>query len=432
MKRVRLSRRPGFETFRMRLLFRFLYPYFYCKCDIPGELAYGEEPVVFVANHYNVFGPVSFILSAPFISYSWMNENLITPEKTEESLYRGVSEMLPYLKEKRIKKICHALRRLVCGVMRRFGNIPVARDDPSKMMQTIRRSIEVLKEGSNVLIFPETGIPEYSLTSVSEFYSGFASLGAFYHMQTGKNLCFCPVYVDELHHIIRSAEPVYYDGESRNIREESDRVSDLIRERIIALAAVSQGAEKQQRAPKRLGILHLCNILRLLAMIPIAFVLPGKPGTWMLIPYLISQGARILFNATRETVPATNHITCLLSHGISILTDILVLLRFRSDFRMLYLLPGLAANCAVFLVSNSWAFMKTGRCAGTNYFDMLTANLFCGLCVLQIAGIRSVMLLMNVLAIVCLAALFFSSAFCIVFNNRIIREKTEKSRPAAE
>ena len=83
----------------------------------------------------------------------------------------------------------------------------MSRDEPGKMIHTIRKSIEVLKEGNNILIFPETGIPEYSLTSVTDFYSGFASLGAFFQKKTGKPLCFCPVYIDELHHIIRSGEP---------------------------------------------------------------------------------------------------------------------------------------------------------------------------------------------------------------------------------
>lgn len=426
MRIVKLSKRLGFESFGMRLLFRILYPYFHCKCEIPEELAYGEQPVVFVANHYNVFGPVSFILSAPFISYSWVSEDLITPEKTEESLYPGLSNMLPYLREKHVRKLSRFFSRIVCGVLRRFGSIPVSRDEPGKMIRTIRKSIEVLTEGNNILIFPETGIPEYSLTSVTDFYSGFATLGAFYQKKTGKPLCFCPVYIDELHHIIRSGEPVYYDDNGKSIPEQAEAVSDTLRDRINDLAAASRGVEKQQRAPRRLGILHFCTILRMLAVIPIAVFLRREPELPLLILYIISQAARVLFNAVRDTVPATNHMTCLLSHGTSVLTDILVTSRFSSDKGCLILMAALIVNGIVFLSSNYRTFAKTGRCAGTNYFDMLTANLFCILCLLWITGIRLISIVMNILMLSCLVFLVFSGAYCVMFNRRILREKPEE------
>ena len=418
MRNVKLSKRLGFESFGMRLLFRILYPYFHCRCEIPEEMAYGEQPVVFVANHYNVFGPISFILSAPFISYSWVSEDLITPEKTEEALYPGLSNMLPYIREKHVRKLSRLLSCIVCGVLRRFGSIPVSRDEPGKMIHTIRKSIEVLKEGNNILIFPETGIPEYSLTSVTDFYSGFASLGAFFQKKTGKPLCFCPVYIDELHHIIRSGEPVYYDDNGKSIPEQADAISDTLRSRINDLAAASWGMEKQQRAPKRLGILHFCIILRILTIILIAIFLYRKPESPLLILYIISQAGRVLFNAVRDTVPATNHMTCLLSHGISILTDILVISRFSSDKRCFFLMLALIANGIVYLFSNIRTFVKTGRCTGTNYFDMLTSNLFCILCLLKIAGIRLIMIVMNVLVLSCLVSLLFSGAYCVMFNNR--------------
>ena len=333
MRIVKLSKRLGFESFGMRLLFRILYPYFHCKCEIPEELAYGEQPVVFVANHYNVFGPVSFILSAPFISYSWVSEDLITPEKTEESLYPGLSNMLPYLREKHVRKLSRFFSRIVCGVLRRFGSIPVSRDEPGKMIRTIRKSIEVLTEGNNILIFPETGIPEYSLTSVTDFYSGFASLGAFYQKKTGKPLCFCPVYIDELHHIIRSGEPVYYDDNGKSIPEQAEAVSDTLRDRINDLAAASRGVEKQQRAPRRLGILHFCTILRMLAVIPIAVFLRREP-----------ERVDELIRLSTELLRKIHGILC---NGFGFALSVRRLYRGRKHYVKIYNSPSFYAKCAL-------------------------------------------------------------------------------------
>jgi hypothetical protein len=164
----------------------------------------------------------------------------------------------------------------------------------------------------------------------------------------------------------------------------------------------------------------------MLAVIPIAVFLRREPELPLLILYIISQAARVLFNAVRDTVPATNHMTCLLSHGTSVLTDILVTSRFSSDKGCLILMAALIVNGIVFLSSNYRTFAKTGRCAGTNYFDMLTANLFCILCLLWITGIRLISIVMNILMLSCLVFLVFSGAYCVMFNRRILREKPEE------
>ena len=72
-----MKQRPGFETRSMRWVYRILYPYFHCRVTLTDELMESTEPVVFIANHYNIFGPPSFVLSMPFVSSIWLNEELI-------------------------------------------------------------------------------------------------------------------------------------------------------------------------------------------------------------------------------------------------------------------------------------------------------------------------------------------------------------------
>jgi hypothetical protein len=83
-RRLKVKNRPGFETRTMRWVYRILYPYFHCRVSIPRELQESGEPVVFIANHYNVFGPVSMVLSLPFVSRAWINEELIREDTAVE------------------------------------------------------------------------------------------------------------------------------------------------------------------------------------------------------------------------------------------------------------------------------------------------------------------------------------------------------------
>ena len=64
----------------MRFLYRVLAPFFHCRVQIPKELQESGDPVVFIANHYNIFGPLSFVISVPLNYRIWINEELVEAE----------------------------------------------------------------------------------------------------------------------------------------------------------------------------------------------------------------------------------------------------------------------------------------------------------------------------------------------------------------
>ena len=91
MKTIKLRKRSGFDTLGMRIIYHVLYFFFHCRATLPAFLKDDDEPVVFVANHYNVFGPVSFILSVPLPYGIWMNEDIINPESTAKTFAPGMA-----------------------------------------------------------------------------------------------------------------------------------------------------------------------------------------------------------------------------------------------------------------------------------------------------------------------------------------------------
>lgn len=428
MKAIRLKNRPGFDTFGMRIIYRVLFLFFNCRLVSPENLPEDGEPVVFVANHYSVFGPVSFILSVPLISSVWVNEDIITPETAAETIYSGIRDTVPFLGEKAFRWICGLLGRLTCKILVRFNAIPVNRNNPGRLISTMRRSVSALAEGQNLIVFPETGVPEYSLTSVTPFYSGFATVGSLYYRKTGKPLRFCPCYIDEQHHTIRFGELITYQAEDTSVSEESRRVSDELNLSIQKMAAASRHFPCEKNTPIGGMIIFFCNLLRLLILIPLIVTLSISNPHISTILYAVSQGLRILFNAAvSRSYAASNHFSFLVSHVLGLITDICMLFylySFRPFLRWLLLV--LIFNCIITIGSNFVSLVRIRWFAGTNYFDTLSANLICFICFQQILDITLPRFFLGYLLILTYVFLVLSAGYTVIFNLRF-REETDNA-----
>lgn len=424
MKTIKLRKRPGFDTFGMRIVYWVLYPFFHCRLVFSPEYPEDDEPMVFVANHYNVFGPVSFILSVPILSSVWVNEEIISPETAAQAFHAGVRALVPFLWEGAVQWICKKLGRWACDLLYRFKAIPVDRNHPARLISTMRQSVSALEKGQNLIIFPETGMPEYSLTSVTPFFSGFATVGSVYYRKTKKLLRFCPCYIDAQHHMIRFGEPVTYQPEDTVIAEESARVSDELNLRIREMAAASKQSPREKSTPVRRTIMFFCNLLRLLLLVPLIILLSLPNPHASMILYAISQGLRILFNATvSRSYNASNHFSFLLSHALGLITDICMLAYLYAVHPSLWLLlAAVAANSAICLLSNAVSLFRTHWCAGVNYFDTLSANLICFICFQRILKILLPRLFSGALLLLTYIFLALSAGYTVIYNLRFRKD----------
>ena len=426
MRELKYRERPGFDTRTMRWIYRVLYPFFHCRVNLPSGLRDSGEPVVFIGNHYNVFGPVSFVLSMPVVARAWINVELVREETAGEALHSGMAKLLPFLSGKARNWLCAKIAHMGCGTLARLGVIPVDRNQPSTLVSTMRESLRALEDGQNLVIFPETGLPEYSLTSVTPFYSGFATLGRLYCRKTGRALRFCPCYIDEQHHQIRIGEVATWDPENPDAKAETERISETLNQRIREMADESRGVEKEKSTPVRRTILFFCNLLRLVLMIPLLTML-GIPNLRMiLLFYGLIQGLRLVFNVVCSTYASTNRLSFLLSHGLDILTDIAVLVYIHSGpARIGRLLTALILNGVILLFSNIISLIRYHRCAGVNYFDTLSANLLFLICLLHLMQIPLTGILARMAEMATILFLICSAGFGVALNLRIGREEQE-------
>ncbi len=419
-KPVRLKNRKGFEKFGMRVLYRILYPFIHCRLVYSEPLPEDGEPIVYVANHYNVFGPGSFILSVPSVSRFWSNEDVNTPEAAMKTIYPDIKSIFPFLGEKGVQWLCSKLGPLLSTILSQFNPIPVSRHDPGKLISTMRQSVSVLQGGENILIFPETGLPEYSQTSVTPFFSGFATIGMVYYRKTGKRLRFCPCYIDAHHHVIHFGSLVAYNPEGTVITEESERVSDELNLRIREMAAASRVPAREKVSPVRRSFMFFSNLLRFLLLIPLIISVSTANPQLSLILYACSQTLRILFNASvSRTYPLANHHSFLLSHALSLFTDICVLSLLTVSYPVVrFLLLGVIGNCAVYLLANIFSLIRTRWCAGCNYFDMLSANLIALICFQLLLDVVLIPFFFDALLLVTYVFLGVSAVHTIVYNLR--------------
>ncbi len=242
----RLSERNGFQTRGMRVLGYVLTPFFRCRAEVPQSIVNHKEPVVFVCNHYEIFGPFAVTLSLPLRFRLWSNSIVVDAVNHVDSMIVGAQHVLPFLSEKAARKLLNFLAPMVERVLKRFQPITVYRDNLGKQMKAIEKTVDFMLDGENIVLFPETGYPAYSHGSVTEFYRSFVLIGEVYRRRTGGSVDFCPIYVDKKHRRLQFGDLVTYGEDTASV--ECTRIVEELRSQILQMVekALPQSAERER------------------------------------------------------------------------------------------------------------------------------------------------------------------------------------------
>ena len=235
MQIVRKRReRHGFQGWQNRALAWVLSPFFRCRCRIPEHLAILEEPVVFVSNHYEIFGPLAMVVSLPLKFRFWSNSIILEPTKHVEKMAADAQRAMPLLTLGGARRLLKWLTPVWERAYSYFDPIPVYKEDVGRQRASIRKSVDYMLRGDHIVLFPETAVPHYSNGSVTAFHRSFALIGEYYRRATGKQAAFVPVYIDKWRRRIAFGEVVRY-GEGDPV-EACERVSGAVRGQILAMA----------------------------------------------------------------------------------------------------------------------------------------------------------------------------------------------------
>jgi hypothetical protein len=166
-----------------------------------GELV-GEEnlprrgPAVFIANHHEAIGPIATACSIPLRMYTWSIADMVDEEKAAAWLKWDFVERTLHLKPPASAWVARWLSKLTVPFLRSLGCIPVYKGDYDRMVDTLRMSMDILRQGKFLMIFPEDNMaPADPITGMRPFQRSFARLGKMYYQEIGERLEFYPVAV---------------------------------------------------------------------------------------------------------------------------------------------------------------------------------------------------------------------------------------------
>lgn len=206
----------GFRNLFSFLIFWIVYifgkPFIRCKLMGKENLLKEDEARVFVANHYEIYGPIAIFLRFPYKFRPWVIDKLTTPESVEHHMGLGIYGKFPKYPMWLKKFVVKTLKNVVIYTLtKRAKGIPVSRDNPRSNVKTMQESIKTLESGKSIIIFPEE---TYVDSGVGEFQTGFEHLAKYYWQKTGKKITFYPIFISQVNKKMYIEKPITFNPDN--------------------------------------------------------------------------------------------------------------------------------------------------------------------------------------------------------------------------
>lgn len=187
-----------------------------------------SNPIVFLCNHGEVYGPVAGMLFCPVPVRSWsISDMMIDPKEVAEYSYKYTFSQIKWLGPLRWP-VARLLGYISVWGMTKLEAVPVFRNKPRELMTTFRKSVEAMQAGDNLLIFPENpdadpDAPGYEDGRPGELFRGFPMLAQVYYNKTGKRCRFLPMLAHKGMRTLSFGTEIVYDPDAAPI-DERDRI----------------------------------------------------------------------------------------------------------------------------------------------------------------------------------------------------------------
>lgn len=212
-----------------------------------GELI-GEEnlprrgPAVFIANHLDATGPIAASCSIPLRVHPWVIADMMDKDLAPAWLQGDFTERQLHLKPPVSQWFAKALCSIAVPLFYSIGCIPVYRGDYERMQVTLRMSMDVLRQGKFLIVFPEDNrLTTDPVTKMQPFQHSFVRLGEIYYEETGKRLEFYPVVIHGSG-IVRVGKAVAFNPINQ-VGQERRRLKALMENTIQAMYLHASGAD---------------------------------------------------------------------------------------------------------------------------------------------------------------------------------------------
>ena len=190
-----------------------------------------DNPIVFLGNHAEIYGPIASALCFPVPVRFWVISKMMFRKKEVCAyLYENTFSKKTYLPVFIRKMLACYLGWLSVNVMNALRAIAVYRDSPMKLRQTLRESVEALSQGENLMIFPEHPEGKYVKGGISELSPGFLMLAEAWWKKTGKKMRMMPVFANREKRTFTFGEEIVYEPENGYASEQERILEEAYRQ----------------------------------------------------------------------------------------------------------------------------------------------------------------------------------------------------------
>lgn len=199
------------------------------------------EPCVFIGNHAGAFGPIDMVAKFPLREdcYPWFNAAVMS-EKEMPAYVRQDYWWKPgcFFEPLLNVTVPYIAAAVLPPIMRSVPGVPVYHDN--RVVLTMRKSLQLLRQGKHLIIFPEQ--PSGFQSHHDWINTGFMNIAPMYHKLTGKELQFWPVHIDYKNHVFKVAAPIRFDS-TRTLEEQLPEL-----ERTLARGLRGLPVEEEEKA----------------------------------------------------------------------------------------------------------------------------------------------------------------------------------------
>lgn len=203
----------------------------YPKIRVVGTEKLPSEPVVYVGNHSQMNGPIACELYAPGEHYTWCAGEMMNRKEVPAYAFQDFWSEKPKAVRWFYKLLSYIIAPLSQLVFTNANTIGVYHD--TRIVSTFKKTVEVLQEGANVVIFPEHHVPRNNI--ICEFQDRFIDVAKLYYKRTGKELAFVPMYLAPRLKTMYLGEPVRFRADAP-LEEERRRICECLMDQVTEIA----------------------------------------------------------------------------------------------------------------------------------------------------------------------------------------------------
>lgn len=211
---------------------RWLIWLFSPKYRLEGTDNLPDEACVIVGNHSHMYGPIAGELYTPGKHYVWCAGEMMHAKEVPEYAFQDFWSKKPKAIRWLYRILSYLIVPLAVCLFNNAHTIAVYHD--TRLLSTFKDSIEKLKEGNSLVIFPEHYDEHNNI--IHAFQDKFIDLARFYYKKTGVVLSFVPMYLAPELKTIYYGSPIRFSPEA-DIKSERRRICDLLMDEITQIAA---------------------------------------------------------------------------------------------------------------------------------------------------------------------------------------------------